>query len=572
MNYNKKEGYTASDAMNDALVKAGVSHVFVNTGTDYPPIIESWAKYEAEGLPKPEIIISPHESVAVSAAQGYAMATGRTQGVFVHVDVGTQNLGGALHNAYRCRVPVFVLAGLSPYTMEGELPGSRDSYIQFIQNPRDQAGIVRGYTKMECELKSGKNVQQMIYRSIQVAKSDPPGPVYMMATREALEEEGWDVGADMKDWAPCAPIGLDPDSVDILAEALAGAKNPLIITSYLGRNEDAVAELVALSDRLAIPVAESVGSYMNFPTTNPMSLGGAMHGLLGDADVILAIDCDLPWPPMAAGQVKNSRVFYLDMDPIKTDIPLWHIQTERSMKADSCVALRQLNAKLASMESELDSAVIEERRARVSKRHDDLRAEWDAQAQEGETMTSAFVASCIQEIMDDDTIFVNETITDRPIVDRYIRRTKPGTTYSAGGSSLGWFGGAAIGIKLAKPDKKVVAVASDGVYIFANPTPVYWMARRYNTPFLTVVFNNQGWNAPKMITKVQHPEGVAAKTGKFWASFQPAAQLDKIAEAAGGALAITVEKPSELRDALKRGQEAVENGTCAVINVMLPPV
>ena len=331
MNYNKRDDYTASDAMTDALVKAGVTHLFVNTGTDYPPIIESWAKYEIEGREKPEIIISPHESVAMSAAQAFAMATGRPQGVFVHVDVGTQNIGGALHNAFRCRVPVFILAGLSPYTMEGELPGGRNSNIQFLQDPRDQAGIVRSYTKHESDLKTGKNIQQMIYRALQIAKSDPPGPVYMTATREVLEEEGWDVDADMAEWAPVAPTALDPESVETLASALVGAKNPLIITAYLGRNEEAVAELVKLSERLAIPVAESTKSYMNFPTGNPMSLGGSMSRALAEADVILVIDCDTPWLPQSAKAVEGSRVFVLDIDPVKEQIPLWHIPAERSI-------------------------------------------------------------------------------------------------------------------------------------------------------------------------------------------------------------------------------------------------
>ena len=108
-NVKKNNRYTAADALNDALVKAGVSYIFANTGTDYPPIIESWAKYDVLGLPKPEIIICPHEMVVLSAAQGYAQVTGQAQAVFVHVDVGTQNLGGSVHNAYRCRVPAFIL-------------------------------------------------------------------------------------------------------------------------------------------------------------------------------------------------------------------------------------------------------------------------------------------------------------------------------------------------------------------------------------------------------------------------------------------------------------------------------
>ena len=99
----KKDGlqlrYTGADALNDALMSAGVDCVFLNSGTDYPPVIESWAKYEAEGKKIPRVIISPHEYAGISAAQGYAQITGKAQAVFVHVDVGTSNLGGAVHNA-----------------------------------------------------------------------------------------------------------------------------------------------------------------------------------------------------------------------------------------------------------------------------------------------------------------------------------------------------------------------------------------------------------------------------------------------------------------------------------------
>ncbi|MCL1849526.1 MAG: thiamine pyrophosphate-dependent enzyme, partial [Clostridiales bacterium] len=170
------------------------------------------------------------------------------------------------------------------------------------------------------------------------------------------------------------------------------------------------------------------------------------------------------------------------------------------------------------------------------------------------------------------TIILNETISSGGAVYNHIPRTKPGTMFFSGGSSLGWVGGAAIGMKLACPDKEVVALASDGVYLLSNPASVYWVARRYNTPFLTVVFNNQGWNAPKMITRGQHPDGYAARDNKYWTSFQPSARLDLIAEAAGGAFARMVEKPEDLMPALLAGKEAVRKGIPAVINVMLPPV
>ncbi len=147
----------------------------------------------------------------------------------------------------------------------------------------------------------------------------------------------------------------------------------------------------------------------------------------------------------------------------------------------------------------------------------------------------------------------------------------PGTLFYSGGSSLGWHGGAAVGMKLAAPEKDVVALVGDGTYVFSCPTAVYWMARRYNAPFLTVIFNNQGWNAPRMITKGEHPDGYAARGQAFWTSFDPPSRLDLVAEAAGGAFARTVSDPGALGEALLAGREAVRSGTPAVINVLLDP-
>jgi acetolactate synthase-1/2/3 large subunit len=127
-------------------------------------------------------------------------------------------------------------------------------------------------------------------------------------------------------------------------------------------------------------------------------------------------------------------------------------------------------------------------------------------------------------------------------------------------------------MKLAEPDKDIIALSGDGTYVFSCPTAVYWMARKYNTPFMTVIFNNRGWNAPKMITLGEHPDGFASREGTFWTQFDPPAELDKIAEAAGGAFARTVAEPGELKAALLAGRKAVSSGRSAVINVLIDPV
>ena len=561
--------YTGADALNDALITAGVDCVFLNSGTDYPPIIESWAKHEAEGANIPRIIISPHETAAMSAAQGYAQITGKAQAVFVHVDVGTQNLGGSIHNAFRCRNPVFVLAGLSPSTIEGELRGGRNAVIQYLQNAADQAGIVRGYTKMDHEYRSSKNIQQMTLRALQIAQSEPMGPVYLTATREVLEDEGIDIGADPGRWSPVAPAGLNRDSVKTLTRALAKSKKPLIITSYSGRNKKCPAELEKLASSLAIPVIEVNASYMNLSGDSPYHSGFGTRGFLEYSDLVLVIDCDVPWIPAHSGPKKSCRVFYIDIDPIKEHIPTWYIKAERFMRADSFTALRQLNEEIEQDPGVFDKALIESRRQKVRDIHKRLQAEWMYSAGDEDYITAEYLTMCVRDAIDDDTVILNETISHHGIAEKMLTRKKPGTIFTSGGSSLGWHGGAAIGMKLACPEKDVVALTGDGTYIFSCPTAVYWMAAKYNTPFLTVIYNNQGWKAPRMITTAEHPDGYAAKSGKFWTSFEPSARLDLVAQAAGGAFARTVTAPGELPGALAEGMEAVRKGTAAVINVIV---
>src|SRR5262249_26036143 len=122
---------TASVAFLDALTSAGVSYLFANFGSDHPAMLEATAAAAATGGPAPEVITCPAEFVALSAAQGVAQSTGRGQAVLVHVDCGTQSLGGAVQNAARARIPVLIFAGASPSTQGGELAGSRNEFIHW---------------------------------------------------------------------------------------------------------------------------------------------------------------------------------------------------------------------------------------------------------------------------------------------------------------------------------------------------------------------------------------------------------------------------------------------------------
>src|SRR6201985_1087090 len=220
--------YSAAHYFLEGLVDLGVDYIFANLGTDHVSIIEEVARGEREGRKHPEVILCPHEIVAVHMAGGYALATGKGQAVFVHGDAATANACMAIQNLFRYRLPVMLFAGRAPFTLHGELTGSRDTYVHFVQDPFDIASIVRPYVKWEYSLPSGVVVKEALARARAFAHSDPPGPVYMMLPRGTLAEE-WDEAA-MRPYPPARygsvrAGGIEPARAEAIARELMTAKN-----------------------------------------------------------------------------------------------------------------------------------------------------------------------------------------------------------------------------------------------------------------------------------------------------------------------------------------------------------
>ena len=565
---------TASAAMLEALQEAGVSYIFANFGSDHPALIEAIAEARSLGRPIPAIVTCPNEMVAMTCAHGYAQLTGRAQAVVVHVDCGTQSLGGAVHNAAKARVPVFVFAGLSPSTQEGEAIGSRNEFIQWIQDVPDQRGIVRQYMKYDNELRHARNVKQIVHRSLQLAHSDPKGPVYLVGAREVMEAESERVEMDIADWPPIAPTPLAETAVAGLIDAIQGAARPLIVTSYVGRNPAAVTELVRLCGRLGVGVLESVPSTVNYPHNDPMYQGNHwnhpfQNRALAEADFILVVDSDVPWIPTVSKPSDGAAITIIDVDPLKQSTPLWSIKARQCYRADAATAFAQLNARLDRIE--IDGEAAERRRRRYSARHRERKAELDRLEQpDGDVITPEYLTACVRRQVGLEAIVLNEGITNYPAICDHMAREKPGTMFASGGGSLGWTGGAAIGMKLAAPDKTFVALTGDGSYMFSQPSTVHWMARRYRTPFLQIIYNNRGWKAPKFSALAVHPDGFASRAKDLDLSFDPPPDYSGIAAAAGGAYARVVKHPHDVEAAVAEGLRMVlEEERCAVLDVWL---
>jgi acetolactate synthase-1/2/3 large subunit len=379
-------------------------------------------------------------------------------------------------------------------------------------------------------------------------------------------------------YTPVAPAALSPEVTADIATALAGARKPLVVTSYLGSDPAAVGELVQLAEALAIPVIEASPSHVNFPDSHPMHHGYHWHTstqnpLLAQADVILVADSDVPWIPAVNRPADDAVIYCVDSDPLKDQLPLWHVPARRFAAAASRVALAQINAFIRD-NGLVDEDAVAARRAANKTIHDLQRAEWASQEQPRDgVITPQYLTACVRETLaGEEALFLVEAVTNSRAVSEHMRANLPGSLIGSGASSLGWAGGGAVGAKLAAPDRTVVCLVGDGCYLFGVPSVAQWVSRRYNAPALTVIYNNRGWRAPKNSTLAVYPDGAAATADDFNVSFEPAADLPGVAAAAGGAFAANVTDPAELPGVLADALAAVHGGRSAVVAAHLPGV
>ncbi|PSN64776.1 thiamine pyrophosphate enzyme [Corynespora cassiicola Philippines] len=584
------EKYTTAFAFFEALWEAGITACFVNVGSDHPSIIEAIVKGKKERPNEwPRMITCPSEVTTISIADGYARVSGRPQAVVVHVDVGTQALGQGIHNASIGRVPVFIFAGLCPYTDAGEMIGSRNEYSHFLQEPPDQKAIVRQYCRYTGEIRTGVNVKQTVGRALQFSMSAPKGPVYIAAAREVLAEEIQPYSLDQKQWVPIGPSALPADAVMEISTALVKAERPLIITGYSGRDLRTPDLLVALADLVpGIRVHDTGGSDVCFSSSHPASEGFRLSfdECTRDADVILLLDCDVPWIPSRNPPPKNAEIYHIDIDPLKQQFQVSFFPAIGRWKADSFTALNQLVNHInkdAALQEMLESDKYAVRAQSRTQMHSSRLAGIKAQVRTADTepLNAHNIGFMLRQELPRSTKFVIEAVTNAQTLHDHLQPSTPGSWINCGGTGIGWSNGAALGVKLAVQDESkeksdsalVCQVVGDGSFMCAAPSSALWIASKYKIPILTIVLNNGGWNAPRDSTELVYPNGYgkSASNEDLNLSFRPSPNYAALAEAAAGCdkssessdddaawmKGVRVKTIGELKEALKNGAERV---------------
>jgi acetolactate synthase-1/2/3 large subunit len=557
----------------EGLVDVGIEHVFANLGTDHVSLIEALAEGERSGRKHPSFVLCPHENVAVHMAGGYAAMTGKGQAVMVHVDAGTANSSMGLHNLFRGRLPVFLMAGKAPFTLHGELPGSRDNYVHFVQDPFDIASLVRPYVKWEYNLASGVVAKEALRRGHTVMQSDPPGPVFMTLPRETLAQE-WQEDAVLPypdaRYGAVAAGGVDPALAQRIAQRLLASRNPVAITAYAGRRPEAVAVLDALARECGIAVYEYNPQCLNIPRDSPCFAGFDPAAAVAQADLGLLLDVDVPWLPQYVPDRPGLPWIHIDVDAVKKDFPMWGFATDVRAQADCATVLAQV---LEIVRAQADDGFRSRAAARIAswqalreERRQRIAASGARQGSVG-AISPDFVCACVNEVLRPHDVVINEAIRNSPSVLNQIERTRPQSYVGLAGGGLGFSGGTALGVKLARPDARVVQFVGDGGFHFSNPTAVYAVSQQYRLPIFTVVLDNGGWQAVKEAVLRVYPDGAAAAADAFQARLGGEQRRFADVAAAFGAHAETVDDPEQLQLAIARCIAAVDAGQAAVLCV-----
>ena len=535
----------AAAALIAALRSAGVRHLFGNPGTTELPFLDA---LDGSAL---HYVVGLQEATVVAAADGYAQATGEVGVANVHVTPGLANALSILHNAARARSPVLLTAG------------QQDTRL-LVHEPilaGDLVKMAEPFTKWAYEIRSADEAVSVLGRAVTIALTPPTGPVFLSLPMDLMTDET-DAPAPRTQGPSAQRPGI-PGMADVTRACglLAGARAPLIIAGDgVGRAPDGVAALTRLAEALGARVyGEPIYRRTNFPGDHSLWRGGlypsvpAVRKTLDDADVILIVGADVfTWFLHGPGA------------PFRPGVPVIQLaddsrQIGRSYPVDLAFAaaitptLRLIADELAERLSDAQRAAAADRRAQLERVRVDFVARTRAAAEaeaERAPISPAHLMHTLAGLLPDDVVIVDESASSLPHVLRHLPFRRPGSFYGSKTGTLGWAMGAAIGVQLADPRRKVVVTIGDGSVMYAPQA--LWTAAHEGLPITYVVANNTSYAILKAGMATLGLAG--AKTGFYPGMDLTAPEVDyvRLAESLG-VRAVRVEKPGELSDALADG-------------------
>ena len=479
---------TGKEALVRMLIAEGVEYIFGNPGTSETPMMDA-----LQDFPQIRYIQALQEGTAVGMADGYARATGRPAFANIHIAGGLANGISALYNAHRGGTPVVLTAGNSDTRMLLSEPTLSGDLVE----------MTRQYTKWSHEIHHPADVPGAVRRAFKEARTPPTGPVFLSFPWDTMDEQAdVDVIGGGSGYFRTRP---DRDALARASQLLAQAENPVIVIGDRIAQSGGVAAMTQVAEMLGARVFAASFSEVNFPTSHPLWSGllntssPVTRRLLAGADVVLAVGANIFSSflyvdvPLLDPQ---SRLVHLDSAPREVEK---NYPTEVGILADPATGLAEL---AEALEQDLTAPAKEAAATRMAelaegrRRAQDeyrqrLRQRWDNSPIAVERMMHELAAA-----VPPGTIVADEAITSRPALMQEFDFDQPGSLYGIQGGALGWAMPGALGLKLAQPDRPVLAVVGDGASMYT--VQALWTAATFNIPVVYAICNNRAYRILKV--------------------------------------------------------------------------
>jgi benzoylformate decarboxylase len=551
---------TGKRAMIEQLMADGVRHIFGNPGTTEQGFMDALQDY-----PEMEFMLALHEGVAVCMADAYARLTRRPAFVEVHIAPGLGNALGMLHNAAIGHTPLVVYAGQSPGRT-------------LLQEPHLSGPLVdmaKPICKWAAQIHHAHDVPRALRRAFKIAMEPPQGPVFLSLPMDTLDEEA-DVDirpTTYTNWRGRA----DAAGLAEVAKLLVGAERPMLMVGDGIALADAQPEVTAVAELAGMAIFECYASEFTAPATHRLNLGalnfvtpGPLRAALEQCDVLLVVGApmfQLIFPDAESPIPAGTKVVQIDINPWEIGK---NVTADLSFLADPKAALAELAEQLRSHQTPEQARVAAERAAKIGERTKAARARYWEQAKASWDAIPISAPRLMHEIrhaLPENYLVFSEAITNSAHLNQALMPDEPGRLVRVRGGGIGPGLPGTLGAQLARPDRKVVGVCSDGAAMYS--ISALWTAAHHKLPVTYVMLNNAAYRILKL-NMVEYL-GTAVRGRRFVAMdlTDPALRFDRMAESMG-VLGLRVDRPQDLGPTLRKAIE--HDGPSLVDVVMESPV
>ncbi|MSQ50371.1 MAG: thiamine pyrophosphate-binding protein [Betaproteobacteria bacterium] len=569
-----------SDVIVDLMRQYDFPYVPLNPGSSFRGLHDSMVNY---GQDDPQMLLCPHENIAIQIAHGYAKATGEPLIAIVHNLVGLLHSCMAVYYAYIDRVPVFIVGATGPLDTAKRRPRT-----DWIHTAKVQGNVIRDYTKWDDQPHTIADVPDSFARAYGVMMTEPQGPVYTCYDASILEEALPHAVVMPPPGSARVPTRMAPEATELarVAQMLATARNPILLADWTCRAPHGYEALVSLAETLGAGVID-IGARLNFPNRHPLNMSQCNEAALKDADLIVALDAR-DWEKVTTRLDSMTRksvslapksAKWVDISFADVEISSWSTDYQRRLHADikiladTSLAIPELNLQCRRLLARSPTAGkrADERRRRLERLHQQAMKTWARRAKENwdaKPMSTARLASEIWSVIkNEDWVLTSSNLNGW--CNRLWDYDRP---YRYAGSALGTSTqiGTALGIALAHRDKKrlVVDIQPDGDLMF--DAGALWVAAKHKIPMLVVMYNNRAY-----YNDWEHQIRMAKKRGTPEARayigmdiMKPEVDFAGLARAQGWYAEDRIENGKDVAQALRRAIAVVKSGKPALLDTV----